>query len=107
MSHRPDHVSLGSALARLGKGERYATVFERGTVEVGVYRLADHDPQSPHDRDEFYFVAQGRGTFLNGERRCAFGPGDMLFVPAGQAHRFEDFSPDLAVWVVFYGPEDE
>jgi mannose-6-phosphate isomerase-like protein (cupin superfamily) len=32
-------------------------------------------------------------------------PGTFLFVPAGQPHRFEDFSDDLAVWVLFYGPE--
>jgi hypothetical protein len=25
-------------------------------------------------------------------------------VAAGIEHRFEDFSEDLAVWVVFYGP---
>jgi hypothetical protein len=29
----------------------------------------------------------------------------MLFVPAGVVHRFEDFSDDLAIWVMFYGPE--
>ena len=29
----------------------------------------------------------------------------MIWVPAGAEHRFEDFSDDLAVWVVFYGPE--
>jgi hypothetical protein len=29
----------------------------------------------------------------------------FLFVPAGQIHRFENFSSDFAVWVVFYGPE--
>ena len=34
-----------------------------------------------------------------------FGPGDLLFVPAGVEHRFEEFSDDLAVWVVFYGPD--
>jgi hypothetical protein len=28
-----------------------------------------------------------------------------LFVPAGAEHRFEDFTDDLTVWVVFYGPE--
>jgi hypothetical protein len=28
-----------------------------------------------------------------------------LFVPAGDLHRFEDFSEDLAVWGLFYGPE--
>jgi len=34
-----------------------------------------------------------------------FGPGDALFVPAHTSHRFEDFSPDFATWVVFYGPD--
>jgi hypothetical protein len=29
----------------------------------------------------------------------------MLFVPAGVEHRFEDFSDDFAVWVVFWGPD--
>jgi hypothetical protein len=27
-----------------------------------------------------------------------------LFVPAYQPHRFEGFTPDLAMWVMFYGP---
>ena len=30
-------------------------------------------------------------------------PGDLLFVPAGLVHRFEDYA-ELGVWVVFYGP---
>ena len=34
-----------------------------------------------------------------------FGPGDLIFVPAGAEHRFEDFSDDLETWVAFYGPE--
>ena len=34
-----------------------------------------------------------------------FGPGDCLFAAAGEVHRFEQFSDDLAVWVFFYGPE--
>jgi uncharacterized RmlC-like cupin family protein len=31
--------------------------------------------------------------------------GSFIFVPAGRIHRFENFSSDLTVWVVFYGPE--
>jgi quercetin dioxygenase-like cupin family protein len=50
-------------------------------------------------------VAQGSGFFRNGESRHRFVPGDLLFVPAGVIHRFEDFTDDLAVWVLFYGPE--
>ena len=39
------------------------------------------------------------------DSRADFGPGDVLFVPAGVTHRFENFTADLTVWVVFYGPE--
>jgi mannose-6-phosphate isomerase-like protein (cupin superfamily) len=50
-------------------------------------------------------VVSGSGTFLHGETRVRFGPGDLLFVPAGVVHRFEEFSADFATWVLFYGPE--
>ena len=50
-------------------------------------------------------MVQGTGTFLCAGRREKFVPGDFLFAPAGVEHRFEDFSGDLAVWVIFYGPE--
>ena len=49
-------------------------------------------------------VATGTGWFVNGDRRDAFQAGDVLFAPAGADHRFEEFSEDFAVWVVFYGP---
>jgi hypothetical protein len=26
-------------------------------------------------------------------------------VPAGMTHRFESFTDDLTVWVIFYGPQ--
>ena len=47
----------------------------------------------------------GSGYFVNGESRQPFEAGEALFVPAGVVHRFEDFTPDFAAWVVFYGPE--
>jgi mannose-6-phosphate isomerase-like protein (cupin superfamily) len=52
-----------------------------------------------------YVVVRGSGEFVNGDVRHRFGPGDLLFVPAHVTHRFENFTDDLAVWVVFYGPE--
>lgn len=48
---------------------------------------------------------QGSGEFINGEKREAFSAGNFLFVPAGVEHRFVNFSEDLIVWVIFYGPE--
>jgi mannose-6-phosphate isomerase-like protein (cupin superfamily) len=86
-------------------GERFVELFRHGTLSVELYAPREHDPQSPHSRDEVYVVAHGSGWFRNGDQRHGFGPGDVLFVPAGVVHRFEEFSPDLAVWVFFYGPE--
>jgi len=31
--------------------------------------------------------------------------GDFLCALAGAERRFDNFSDDLAVWVIFYGPE--
>jgi mannose-6-phosphate isomerase-like protein (cupin superfamily) len=72
---------------------------------VEIYAPRGQDPQKPHSRDEVYFVATGTGEFVCGDNRQRFGPSDLLFVAAGVEHRFEDFTQDLAVWVLFYGPE--
>lgn len=79
--------------------------FEHGSLTVKVYAPRGHDPQTPHSRDEAYVVISGSGTFVHGERRDTFKPGDFLFAAAGVVHRFEDFTGDFAVWVLFYGPE--
>lgn len=85
-------------------------LFEHGTLQVKMYVPRDSngeliDPQTPHTRDELYVVARGNGVFFNGESRRKFEIGDLIFAPAGSQHRFEDFSEDFAVWVMFYGPE--
>ena len=87
----------------VGKNERWAVAFTHGTLELGLYAPRGEDPQEPHEQDEVYIVMQGQGAFVVGDERHEFGPGDALFVPAGAVHRFEGFTPDLAVWVVFYG----
>ena len=98
-------VAEGMALLPLPTGERFAKVLEHGTLEVEIYAPRGTDPQTPHTRDEVYVVVRGRGHYVSDAGRQPFGPGDLLFAPAGVQHRFEDFSEDLAVWVLFYGPE--
>ncbi len=86
-------------------GRRWEVAFERGSVEVELYAPIGADPQTPHSRDEIYVVLKGSGTFVHGDARTPFAEGDLLFVPAGQTHRFEDFTRGLQAWVIFYGPE--
>jgi len=86
-------------------GERFALLFERGQLEVELYQPSEVDKQQPHQRDEVYIVVVGSGTFVVGTERLTFGPGDFLFAPARVVHRFEFFSQDLTLWVLFYGPD--
>ena len=99
--------SISEALTRLpgAKGERYAMIFQHGSLDVEVYAPREFDPQTPHSRDEVYFVAAGSGEYVCGGNRHIFGPTDILFAAAGTTHRFENFSEDLCLWVLFYGPE--
>jgi mannose-6-phosphate isomerase-like protein (cupin superfamily) len=86
-------------------GKRFATVFQHGTLSVEIYAPRGSDRQTPHTRDEVYFVGAGNGEYICGDTRTKFGPTDLLFAAAGIEHRFENFTNDLAVWVLFYGPE--
>jgi mannose-6-phosphate isomerase-like protein (cupin superfamily) len=101
------HFTVDAALRRLpgAAGERFVEEYRRGTLSIELYAPRGTDPQQPHRQDEVCVVVQGRGMFRNGDTRHAFGPGDLLFVPAGVVHRFEEFSDDLAVWVIFHGPQ--
>jgi mannose-6-phosphate isomerase-like protein (cupin superfamily) len=100
-------VGVKEAMARLPgpNSERYASVLRHGTLDVEIYAPRGADPQKPHTRDEVYVVVQGRGQFRNGKVLESFAAGDVLFVPAHAEHRFESFTEDLIVWVLFYGPE--
>lgn len=88
----------------LDAGRLSALLLRHGSMELRWYAPKVTDPQSPHDRDELYVVVAGSGWFVRGQERVAFRPGDAVFVPAGQHHCFQDFTPDLALWVIFYGP---
>jgi mannose-6-phosphate isomerase-like protein (cupin superfamily) len=96
-----------AALAQLPTpdGRRFIECFARGTLALELYAPRGCDPQTPHTRDELYVVVAGSGTFVRDDLRVPFSTGDALFAPAGAAHRFETFSDDLAVWVIFYGAE--
>jgi mannose-6-phosphate isomerase-like protein (cupin superfamily) len=100
-------IDIESAIAALPEApaEQYEIVYRHGTFEAGLYAPRGVDDQTPHTRDEAYVVVRGSGHFVCGDSRKAFSSGELLFVPAGVKHRFESFTDDLTVWVIFYGPQ--
>ena len=105
MTNQPE-ISVHQALELLGKRkEPFVEVLQHGSLSVELYKPRGTDDQKPHDRDEVYVIISGTGVFINDGRRWDFHPGDVLFVPAGVAHRFVEFTEEFATWVIFFGPE--
>lgn len=96
-------AAAAAALAKPEPGRISARIFGHGTMQLRWYAPRGTDAQTPHEQDEIYVVVTGQGMFRRGEEVQPFEPGDAIFVPAGIVHRFEDFSDDLGIWVVFYG----
>jgi mannose-6-phosphate isomerase-like protein (cupin superfamily) len=92
-------------LAEAQAGGRSVRVLQRGTLDVALGMPARPNEQTPHEQDEVYIILRGRGVLFHDGKRDPFESGDFLFVAAGTEHRFEDFSEDLLVWRVFYGPK--
>jgi mannose-6-phosphate isomerase-like protein (cupin superfamily) len=98
-------LTISNAFDALGAvDEEYRELFTHGTLAIEIYRPEGVDRQTPHERDEVYVVASGSGWFVNGDTREPFEAGEVLFVPAGVEHRFEEFTDDFSTWVIFYGP---
>jgi mannose-6-phosphate isomerase-like protein (cupin superfamily) len=104
---QPFCISLESALSAgpPPAGNLVVPIFAHGSLVVELYSPRGCDPQQPHRRDEIYVVSRGSGAFFDGGQRHLVAPGSVIFVAAGQPHRFEDFTSDFAAWVFFYGPE--
>jgi mannose-6-phosphate isomerase-like protein (cupin superfamily) len=99
------HITLAAAQNALLEGSSvFQKLFAHGSLIIEIYKPHETDNQTPHQQDEVYIIISGSGKFLNGSDVVSFLPGDFLFVPAGQEHRFFDFSDDFSTWVIFYGP---
>ena len=74
-------------------------------LSVGTYCIpaGGIDDQSPHSEDEIYVVTAGAARIVTPGGSAAVGPGSVIFVPAGEEHRFTEVTADLSLLVVF-GP---
>lgn len=84
-------------VSALAHGSMRAELFAPALSQLG------RDIQQPHTQDEIYVVQSGHSGFCLRGERLQVQAGDLLFVPAGATHHFEDFSPNFVTWVIFYG----
>lgn len=90
-----------------GESRRWIEEFRSQTVSIGTYSVpvGGSDTQVPHTEDEVYVVMTGRARLAADSGSVEVGPGSVVYVPAGEEHRFVDITEDLAVLVIFAPPE--
>lgn len=101
------HLTAEGAAAQLApeKDAVFTVLLRHGTMQVEYFAPKGVDRQTPHQKDELYVIVSGESRFYRDGEYVQCRKGDVLFVPAGMEHRFEDFSDDFATWVIFYGRE--
>ena len=84
-------------------GNDWVEQLRTADLSVGTYCIpaGGVDDQSPHTEDEIYVVTAGRARLVTDDGTADLKPGDVVFVPAGEEHRFVDITEDLALLVVF------
>ena len=109
---KADFQSLLAALPQPARaiyplGTPFVSGMAHGSMQAELFAPAcsglGRDIQQPHTQDELYVVQGGRSVLCLRGERLQVQSGDLLFVPAGAPHNFEDFSPDFVTWVIFYG----
>lgn len=83
----------------------FTVMMKHGTMSIEYFAPKKLDTQTPHKQDELYIIVEGHSEFYRDGERISCKKNDILFVPAGMEHRFENFSENFATWVIFYGPD--
>ncbi len=61
-------------------------------------------PHIQHWEDETFIVLQGRYTFRAGDETFHCGPGEVIYVPRGVAHAFENTGTEPARMLILQAP---
>jgi quercetin dioxygenase-like cupin family protein len=86
-----------------GTGNHWAEQLRVADLSVGTYsiRRGGLDDQEPHAEDEIYVVTAGRARLTASGQSVQVGPGSVIYVAAGEVHKFTDVAEDLAALVLF------
>ncbi len=101
----PLWISLSDAVQKLSeeKDKEFVGLAHFADLEIEYYQPDVIDKQNPHLKDEVYVITDGTSEFYANQRTASVAKGDLLFVKAGDEHRFVNFSEDFATWEIFYG----
>ena len=103
--HEPAQVfALDALRERLAASDRaYLPFLNEPTLRTGLYALpaGGEDRQEPHEKDEVYYVIQGRAQITIDGEAYDVEPGSVIFVAAHIDHRFPDIEEDLQLLVFF------
>jgi Cupin domain/DinB superfamily len=101
----PLWISLSDAVQKLNeeKDQEFVGLAHFADLEIEYYQPKNTDKQNPHLKDEVYFIVSGTSEFVVNQHKVTVSKGDVLFVKAGDEHRFVNFTDDFATWVIFYG----
>ncbi len=85
------------------KKENYGVFMRIPSISSGVYSLKKGatDEQTPHTKDEIYYIIKGKAKIAVGTETYDVKEGSLVFVEAYKEHKFYDITEDLAVVVVF------
>ncbi len=79
--------------------------FRNGSMSLIYFAPQGHDYQTPHDQDELYVVLEGSGEIDIEGSIYRFKKGSVIFVKAGQEHRFIGELKSIKMWAIFWGPK--
>jgi len=82
-----------------GDPNHWVVQMDSDDLSLGTYSIpaGGGDDQTPHTEDEIYVVRTGRATLATPSGTAPVGPGSVIYVPAGEEHRFTDVTEDLGL----------
>src|SRR3954447_2679668 len=103
-----DAFELTQLLDQRSRTQRAYLEFLRvPSLRAGVYVLpaGGVDQQQPHSEHEVYYIASGLGAIQVAGESLDVAPGSVVFVKAGDEHRFHSIAEELLI-LVFFAPAE-
>lgn len=105
------HIRHGDGISRWVVGDTYvikATAADTngslGFLEATVPPGAGPVAHAHGSEDEAFYLLSGEFEFLNGDETFVAGPGDFIFIPRGNRHRFKNVGEHPARMLVLFTP---